>query len=355
MTDKLTTDIVVKYCLFMEQIAVSSAALSLRAEKPLTPAMLSALWEIAAVLDEERTPASVPNAVWLTIPTARLRGPDARQDNVWLRECLERMTGLKLSGQHRGDEWIAVLLAEAHFIEGGSKVRLLVPPAGVHALRSPGNFVKIETTAAHRLPPHARRLYALLADRKRQREPYAQWSVETLRGLLGVDDKRSYDRWSDLRTRVLDPAVDAINDFGTVTLKMTAIKSGRSVAAVRFDWRWKDPHDVTETVAENERHSSARRRKQDEDDAPPMIPASAGDPAPVADPALAAVPLSRAELTQRALAWFGSLPADHREAWADKVGRFGDVGKGPEPRPERIIAMLAYQSAFPHAGQTDNG
>lgn len=86
-----------------------------------------------------------------------------------------------------------------------------------------------------------------------------------------------------------------------------------------------------------------------------MIPASAGDPAPVADPALAAVPLSRAELTQRALAWFGSLPADHREAWADKVGRFGDVGKGPEPRPERIIAMLAYQSAFPHAGQTDNG
>ena len=105
--------------------------------------MISALWEIAAVLDEERTPASVPNSVWLTIPTARLRGPDARQDNVWLRECLERMTGLKLSGQHRGDEWIAVLLAEAHFIEGGSKVRLLVPPAGVHALRSPGNFVKI--------------------------------------------------------------------------------------------------------------------------------------------------------------------------------------------------------------------
>ena len=112
------------------------------------------------------------NAVWLTISTARLRGPGARQDNVWLRECLERMTGLKLSGQYRNDEWIAVLLVEAHIIEGGAKVRLLIPPAGVHALRSPGNFVKIETTAAHRLPPHARRLYALLADRKRQREPY---------------------------------------------------------------------------------------------------------------------------------------------------------------------------------------
>ncbi len=124
----------------MSTITVSSAALALRAEKPLTPAMLSALWEIAAVLDEERVPADVPNAVWLTIPTRRLRGPDARSDNLWLKECLERMTGLKLTGQYRGEEWGAVLLAEWHMIEGGSQVQLLVPPAGVHALRSPSNF-----------------------------------------------------------------------------------------------------------------------------------------------------------------------------------------------------------------------
>jgi len=256
----------------MEQIAVSSAALALRAEKPLTPAMISALWEITAVLDKERTPANVPNAVWLNIPTARLRGPDARQDNVWLRECLDRMTGLKLSGQHRGDEWGAVLVAEWHITEGGSQARILIPPAGVHALRSPGNFVKIETTAAHRLPPHARRLYALLADRKRQREPYAQWSIDNLRGLLGVDDKRSYDRWQALKVRVLDPALDAINDFGTVDVTMTPKKVGRSVVAVRFDWRWKDPLDAADTVAENERHSAARRKDPpDSPDAPPLM------------------------------------------------------------------------------------
>ena len=251
---------------------MSSAALALRAEKPLTPAMISALWEITAVLDEERTPANVPNAVWLNIPTARLRGPDARQDNVWLRECLDRMTGLKLSGQHRGDEWGAVLVAEWHITEGGSQARILIPPAGVHALRSPGNFVKIETTAAHRLPPHARRLYALLADRKRQREPYAQWSIDNLRGLLGVDDKRSYDRWQALKVRVLDPALDAINDFGTVDVTMTPKKVGRTVVAVRFDWRWKDPLDAADTVAENERHSAARRKDPpDSPDAPPLM------------------------------------------------------------------------------------
>jgi hypothetical protein len=311
----------------MEQIAVSSAALALRAEKPLTPAMVSALWEIAAVLDEERVPANVPNAVWLTIPTTRLRGPEARPDNVWLRECLERMTGLKLTGQHRGDEWGAVLVAEWHIIEGGSKARILIPPAGVHALRSPGNFVKIETTAAHRLPPHARRLYALLADRKRQREPYAQWSVDNLRGLLGVDDKRSYDVWAQLRKWVLAPAVEAINDYGTVRVKMTPVKSGRSVAAVRFDWQWKDPHEATETVAENERHSAARRKEQASNGAPPII--------------------EDEEQAEPALTWWGKLRNAEREEWADRVGRVlrteGPGGKiFTAPRREADIAREAF-------------
>jgi hypothetical protein len=307
----------------MEQIAVSSAALALRAEKPLTPAMISALWEIAAVLDEDRIPASVPNSVWLTIPTTRLRGPEARPDNVWLRECLERMTGLKLTGQHRGDEWGAVLVAEWHITEGGSKARILIPPAGVHALRSPGNFVKIETTAAHRLPPHARRLYALLADRKRQREPYAQWSVDNLRGLLGVDDKRSYDVWAQLAKRVLTPAIEAINDFGTVRVKMTPVKSGRSVAAVRFDWQWKDPHDAAETAIANEKHSQSRRKEQKSADAPPMI----------------GVPEQRLD----AQTWWHSLTHEERERWSDRVGRMTDLGLGMRPRPERVIAEDALK------------
>jgi hypothetical protein len=216
------------------------------------------------------------------------------------------------------------LVAEWHITEGGSKARILIPPAGVHALRSPGNFVKIETTAAHRLPPHGRRLYALLADRKRQREPYGQWSVDNLRGLLGVDDKRSYDRWSDLRTRVLDPAIEAINEFGTVRVKMTPIRSGRSVAAVRFDWQWKDPHEATETVAENERHSSARRKGQEASDAPPMIERP-----------------SKQEDAARA--WWESLSDTERAVWADKAGRTFEAGGRTIPRNERDLSRAAYE------------
>ena len=152
-----------------------SSAVALRSDRTLTPAMVSAVWEIAAALDEQRVPATIPNAVWLEIPTLRLRGEGGRADNVWLRECLDRLTGVKLSGEYRGDPWGAVVLAEWHITQGGSMARLLIPPAGVHALRSPSNFTKIEAHAAHRLTGHGRQLYAILADKWRLGRPY--WTI----------------------------------------------------------------------------------------------------------------------------------------------------------------------------------
>ncbi|MGY4753023.1 hypothetical protein ACVNHC_24470, partial [Pannonibacter sp. Q-1] len=232
----------------MRKITVPTSAVTLRSEQPLTPAMVSTVWEIASALDEQHTPASVPNSVWLEVPTVRLRGEGGRSDNVWLRECLDRLMGVKLSGEYRGDPWGAVVLAEWHITEGGSLARLLIPPAGVHALRSPANFTKIEAHAAHRLTGHGRQLYAILSDKKRLGRPYWTFTLDELRALMGVKGSRAYDRWNNFRARVLDPALEAINDYGTVSVTMTPEKRGRSVHAVRFDWRWKDPHDAAETL-----------------------------------------------------------------------------------------------------------
>ena len=93
--------------------------------------MVAAVWEIAGALDAARLPVNLTNAHWLEIQTARLRGEGGRSDNVWLRECLDRLTGIKLAGEFRGDPWGAVVLAEWHIIDGGTVARLLIPPAGV--------------------------------------------------------------------------------------------------------------------------------------------------------------------------------------------------------------------------------
>jgi len=304
----------------MRNITVPSSAIALRSDKPLTPAMTSAVWEIAGALDDARVPSEVSNSVWLEIPTIRLRGPGARQDNVWLRECLERLTGVKLSGEHRGDPWGAVVLAEWHITQGGSMAHLLIPPAGVHALRSPANFTKIEAHAAHRLTGHGRRLYAILADKKRLGRPSWKFSVEELRALMGLEGQKSYERFNTFRQRVIDPAVAAINAYGTVSVTMTPEKLGRAVQWVRFDWRWKDPHEAAELAGRSDRDGEVQGQPQVE--APAMIPDE-----PQAEPALT---------------WWGQLTDAERQAWGDRAGRTFEAGGRVVARREADLARAAH-------------
>ena len=93
---------------------------------------------------------------------------------------------------------------------------------------------------------------------------------------------------------------------------------------MRFDWKWKDPHDAAETTAENTRHQSARRRQQDTDDAPPLI---VGEPQ--AEPALD---------------WWHGLTQAERETWADRVGRTFKAGTLTVPRRETDLARAAFSA-----------
>lgn len=288
--------------------------------------MTTVVWEIAGALDEARIPENNNNAIWLTIPTSRLRGEGGKADNTWLKECLRRLTGMKLEGSWKNDEWGAVLLAEWHIEQHGAIARLLIPPAAIKTLNAPETFAKIEAHAAHSLNGHARRLYALLADKKRMGRPYWKFELEELRSLLSLDGKTAYERFGNLNQKVLTPALAEINDLGTVTVKMTTEKWGRSIRWVRFDWDWKDPHEASETAAENERHSAARRQEQGSSDAPPMIE----------DP----------ENPANALAWWRGLTQEERENWSDRVGRTVDLGLGVQARTERAIAENAMKLHF---------
>ena len=314
----------------MSTLTVPSPFVSPRGDEPISPQMVSIIWRIANALDERRTPANIPNAIWLDMATSTLRGEGSRSDNVWLRECLKRLSKLELSGEYKGDPWGAVLIAEWRMTEGGAKVSLLIPPAGVQALRMPDTFVKIEELAAIRLPGHARRLYGLLADRKRQVRKSWTYSLDELRFALGVDQHKAYKRYNNFRQRVLDPALEAINDFGTVEVRMKAKKVGRSVDRVEFSWSWKTLDSAKETLAESERHSSARKKNQEADDAPPMIEDE---------------PQRDVELD-----WWGQLTDKERSSWADRVGRYIEGTK--YLRRESDIAKDAYRNSV--EGSTSN-
>jgi hypothetical protein len=238
----------------------------------ITPAMLTVLWGIAHELDVRRVPENYGDAKWLEIPTSRLRNPDGRSDNVWLKTCFERLMGMKLEGEYRGSPWGAVVLAQWELTQGGSLARLLIPPAAIAAIRAPNTFARIEITAAYRLKGHARRLYAALADKKRQTQKhYHEYSLHELRTLFNTNKK--YPRWADFQRYVLLPALDEINDYGTVEISLKPIKQARSIIGVRFDWKWKNLDEARVIEEENERHATARRKPSGDGSAPPLTDA----------------------------------------------------------------------------------
>ena len=256
----------------MRDLTVPTQILNPTGDKPLTPAMVTALWVIADHIDQKKPARTADAALVLEIPTQALRGEGGRSDNHWLRECLERLQGIRLRGEYRGEAWGSVMVGEFRFEDRGSRVKIWMLPSAVQALTVRETFTKIETFAAYKLHGHARRLYAALADKKNLRQNHWTYSLGELRQLLDIENQKSYERFNNLRFRVLDPALAQINDFGTVIVTMNPIKLGRTITDVRFEWKPKDLHEAAETDEENERADIARRKVQEVADAPPMMP-----------------------------------------------------------------------------------
>lgn len=294
----------------MSELTVRTRLLYAEPSEPLTGAERALAWELCALLDEQRAPAAAEDAVWIEVEAARLRGPAGRDDNQHLTRCLAKLARVQFRGEDPdGTRWLAQLIAQADV--SWDRVRLLIPPRAVAFLRAPGTFAKIDAEAAHHLPPNARTLYALLADRFRQK--HREWTVDldTLKSALGLSGR--YERFVDLRKRVLAPSVAAINDFGAARVTWEPVKLGRGVQSIRFAWTLKAPAEAEETAKENDRHSKARRKVQEAADAPPLV-------------------------VQDARRWWTlDLTPDRRERLAEKHGA------GPSDKSEAVM-VAAYEA-----------
>ena len=295
----------------MTELTIRSPLLHARTATPLTAAQRAVVWEICALLDEQRAPSGPDDAVWLEASTARLRGPGARSDNVWLRECLERLLGVKFSGQNGDDPWGAVLLAEYKISR--DVVRLLLPPSAIRALRLPQTFAKIDAETAHRLPPNARTLYGLIADKFRLNKPEWLIGLDDLKGALGLSSSQ-YSDFFNFKRRVLNPSTDAINQFGVCNLTWEPVKLGLSVRSIRFRWTLKQMAEAETVAKENGRHRVAKGKTQEDASAPPLAPQMDIDD------------------QSRALRWRDGLPVEQRAALASQFAK-GPNGMRPYGHP----------------------
>ena len=339
-------------------ITISSAVISPRADKQLNPAMTAIIWQIAAELDRQGVPAEVKHSVWITVPAKQLRGPGGQGNNRWLRECLERLAGVVIHGEYRGTPWASVLVAGVRMPTGAERCEMEIPTDTVRALRSPQTFAKVEVEAAYRLSGAARRLYAALADKKRMDRNWWEYDLEDLRRIMGLEGR--YSDWSNFRRRVLDPAVKGINDFGTVHVTMTLLKTGRRASGVRFAWRWKSVDEIRVTEEEGGKVYPYAESPA-VGTAPPLIPETQADrrlneekwwnelPSVERDRLRTEIPLQQAGRGQS----LGNLLAELSGGGGPADRQASPSPVQPVEMPEEEIRRFAWEAAHPDEPRYD--
>ncbi len=173
------------------------------------------------------------------MPAKSLKPPGQRS-NRWLFKCLRSLSHCELSGIRDETPWQSVLVSEWGLSKGNTEIHILLPPLAAELLKSRITYARIESSILHSMPRsrHSQKLFAVLADRRRQDRPTWTYSLDELREALDLNHQRQYTDWTRLRQKVLVPAINTINANSPVQVAMTPIKLGRQVTAVRFDWDW---------------------------------------------------------------------------------------------------------------------
>lgn len=245
----------------------------------MTKAAQSALYVIAEELDARRiNPSTSSNEpVKITIPLKRLRGPYATKDNRYIYKILENLRCMRIVSAYDGEDWVTGAIAAYTNTKGATTTTIELLQKQVMLFRAGATFAKVEASIIYKLPPNARAMYLMLAERFRdvkedssivlKNELYLE--VSDLKKRLGFA-ANAYPRWNNFCSVVLKPSITCINERGALQVTMTIERNGNKAVGVLFRWSWKQPQEIGNAAAEANKHSAAQYKKQENSDAPPL-------------------------------------------------------------------------------------
>lgn len=80
---------------------------------------------------------------------------------------------------------------------------------------------------------YSQRFYELLRC-KSWKDGFVTYTVDELRSYLGLNNKKSYNKYSNFKNKVLDIAIDELNGSGLFNISYEEIKKGKSVFSLKF-------------------------------------------------------------------------------------------------------------------------
>ncbi len=150
--------------------------------------------------------------------------------------------------------WTSVQVLGAVTIRGG--MLHFEFPAKMRAyMQSPALYHRISLRIIYHLRSRfSIILYEILAGHYRKKNPTWEVSLEDLHQYLGTQDKKTLQKFAEMKRTVLDKACEEISKRANFEVGYVAIKTGRRVTGVSFAMGKKDPDqlDVTRELLDQE-------------------------------------------------------------------------------------------------------
>lgn len=214
-----------------------------------------ALAALSEYEEEEKYLTTAPDFIEIRADEyAQLYGVTVEQAYTALREASEQLFSRYFRYQVKADghpsfteERKARWVGEIGYRKGEGVVTLsftkaLVKLAG--QFKTGGEFTRYHVEQKAPLTSiYAHRLYEMMMQwRKSQQVPYVSYQELRTRFEIGI---KEYERMSNFKSRVLEPALKQINDLTDIKVSYIQEKKGRSIVGFTFKYKFKDKSKKT--------------------------------------------------------------------------------------------------------------
>lgn len=187
---------------------------------------------------------AIDRPVTHVIAKSALRGSHNSNDRVG--ESVERLMAaiVRVAVNHDGEpaiERVQLLGGNVESVRRDGLFEYEIPSRLRRIIKNSTVFARLQREVMFALTSkYALTLYEMVQKRGNLRwRASERFSLADLRGILGVP-KGKLATWSNLKLRAIDPAVEEVNRLSDYLVKVTPIKTGRSVTHVELRWWPKD-------------------------------------------------------------------------------------------------------------------
>ena len=272
-------------------------------------------WRIIGRVSNEDASTNMSDKVTLRILAAELMEPEDKRDR--LAERLDTISDIKLlmnlDGRDGHEVWRMSLRLVTEYELKDEWVEIEIGRHMLQAIRERNTFARIrdEVLFSMRGSKYSAILYTLIRDKMNQREKRWKMDIEYFREVMQVKEG-TYDRFSSLKAKVIDPAIKEVNERTEFSLSWEKARTYKNeVKELAFTWTEKEGTGTTS------KPKSTRAKKPKAPDAPSAI-------------------------TEKATNYLVAAEFFERQRWAQKAVELGCPETPAMPAPDHVSQWASW-------------